>query len=435
MKIERGVFMKNKGKVSLAWQIMIGLALGVIVGAVFYGNPLINTFLKPIGDMFINLIKMIVVPIVFASLVVGIAGAGSGKGIGRLGVKTIVYFEIVTTIALIFGFVAANVFHPGAGIDMSSLTLGNIDKYVATAKTTDGGLISLVVDIIPTNIINSMAKGDLLPIIFFSVMFGLGIASIGEKGKPVTVFFQGVADVMFWVTNSIMKTAPLGVFALIAVTVATFGVASLIPLGKLIITVYGTIFVFIAIVFGSIAKLAGISIIWLVKVLKEELILAFSTASAETVLPKMIEKMQKIGCSKEVASFVIPIGYTFNLDGAAIYQSIAALFVAQLYGIHMPWGAQIMMLVTLMITSKGMAGVAGASLVVVITTLGAMGLPLEGLAFIAGVDRILDMLRTCVNVLGNSLATIAMAKWEGQFDKDKAIAYTNAMNEPVDSKH
>jgi len=345
-----------------------------------------------------------------------------------MGGKTILYFEVITTIALVLGLIVANVFHPGTGVDMSQLAKGDIQSYVATAQTAGThSFATTLVNIIPANIIDSMAKGDMLAIIFFSVMFGLGVASVGEKGKPVLAFFQGVADVMFWITNTIMKVAPIGVFALIGITVSKFGVSSLIPLGKLIIAVYGTIIIFILVVLGPIAKMVGTSIFTIIKVIKEELILAFSSASSETVLPRIMQKMEKFGCPKAICSFVVPIGYTFNLDGSAIYQSLAALFIAQMYGIHMSLTAQITMLVTLMLTSKGMAGVAGASLVVVVTTLGAMGLPVEGLALIAGIDRILDMGRTSLNVLGNSLATVVMSKWEGQFDQDKSLVYLNTI--------
>lgn len=416
-------------KVTLAWQIMIGLLLGILVGAVFYGNPLVSTYLQPVGDMFIRLIKMIVIPIVFASLVTGIAGSGDIKKIGRLGGKTLLYFEIVTTFALALGLIVANVMHPGSGIDMSQLAQGDIQKYVTTAQSAGThSFASTFVNIIPANIVDSMAKGDMLAIIFFSVMFGLGVASIGEKGKPVLAFFHGLADVMFWVTNTIMKVAPIGVFALIAVTVSKFGVGSLIPLGKLILAVYGTVLIFVLLILGPIAKMAGTSIFTIMKVIKEELILSFSSASSETVLPKIMEKMEKFGCPKAIASFVVPTGYTFNLDGSAIYQGLATLFIAQMYGIHMSIGAQITLLLTLMLTSKGMAGVAGASLVVVVTTLGTMGLPIEGLALIAGIDRILDMVRTSLNVLGNSLASVVMSKWEGQFDEKKSVAYINTIS-------
>lgn len=422
---------KKKKKFSLAWQILTGLILGIVVGAIFFGNPAIETYLKPIGDIFLRLIKMIVIPIVISSIVVGVAGVGSTKKLGKLGGKTIIYFEIITTIALIVGLAAANIFQPGNGVDMSSLQKTDIQKYVDTSKEVDGGgqgLIDTIVKIVPSNLFSSLAEGDMLAIIFFSVMFGLGVASIGEKGKPVLTFFQGVADSMFSVTNSIMKFAPFGVFALIGVTVSKFGIESLIPLGKLVLLVYAAMFFFVLVVLGLTAKLFKINIFHVFRILKDELILAYSTSSSETVLPKLIEKMEKFGCPKAITSFVIPTGYSFNLDGSTLYQAIAAIFIAQLYGIDLPISAQITLLLTLMVTSKGIAGVPGVSFVVLLATLGAVGLPAEGLAFIAGVDRIMDMARTVVNVVGNSLAAIVMSKWEKEYDQEKADSYLKELN-------
>ncbi|OPF52729.1 glutamate:protein symporter [Clostridium baratii] len=407
-------------KLGLAFQIILGLILGIIVGAVFYGNPVVTSYLQPFGDIFIRLIKMIVVPIVFSSLVVGVAGVGDIKKVGKIGGKTILYFEIVTTFAIIVGLLVANLVHPGNGVNISNLATTSIDKYMHTAETASShGLMDTFINIVPTNIFESLSKGDLLPIIFFSVMFGLGVAAIGEKGKPVLAICQGVADAMFWITNQIMKLAPLGVFGLIGVTVSKFGLASLIPLGKLIITVYGAMILFVFFVLGFVAKMAGTSIISLIRLLKDELILAFTTASSEAVLPKLMEKMEKFGCSKAITSFVIPTGYSFNLDGSTLYQSIAALFIAQIYGIHLPLSAQINLVLVLMLTSKGMAGVPGASFVVLLATVGSVGIPVEGVAFIAGIDRIVDMARTVVNVLGNSLAVVVISKWEKEFDTEK----------------
>lgn len=418
----------NKLKFGLAFQILIGLVLGIIAGAIFYGNPAVVTYLQPIGDIFIRLIKMIVVPIVFSSLVVGVAGAGDIKQVGRLGGKTILYFEIVTTIAIVLGLLVANVVHPGTGINMNDLAKTSIQSYVNTAQNVSHhGFADTLINIIPTNIFQSLTNGDMLPVIFFAVMFGLGVASIGEKGQPVIQFAQGTADAMFWVTNQIMKTAPFGVFALIGVTVSKFGLASLIPLGKLIVTTYGAMLLFIALVFGVISKLVGTSIVSLIKILKEELILAFSTASSETVLPKIMEKMEKFGCPKAIATFVVPTGYSFNLDGSTLYQAIAAIFIAQLYGIHLSIPAQINLMLVLMLTSKGIAGVPGVSFVVLLATLGSVGIPLEGLAFIAGIDRILDMARTAVNVLGNSLAVVVVSKWEGKYNSQKAEEYISSI--------
>ncbi|TRZ36545.1 glutamate:protein symporter [Niallia circulans] len=416
--------MKKKFKFTLAYQILVGLVLGIIVGAVFYGNPGVEKYLQPIGTVFLNMIKMIVVPIIISTLVIGVAGTGDLKKLGKLGGKSLLYFEIVTTIAIIVGLLAANIFQPGNGVDMSSLAKGNIDQYVETTKEVEShGMLDILVSIVPSNIFQAMANADMLAVIFFSVIFGLGVAAIGDKGKPVLAFFEGVADAMFWVTNLIMRFAPFGVFALIGVTVSKFGIQSLLPLGKLMILVYATMIFFILVVLGGIAKLVGINIFHLMKVLKEEMLLAYTTSSSESVLPKVIEKMEKFGCPKDIVSFVVPTGYSFNLDGSTLYQALAALFIAQMYGIELSITTQITLVLVLMVTSKGIAGVPGVSFVVLLATLGTVGIPLEGLAFIAGIDRLLDMARTVVNVVGNSLAAVVMSKWEGRFDTAKKDKY------------
>jgi proton glutamate symport protein len=417
----------KKFKISLAAQILIGLVLGVIVGAIFYGNANIQTYLQPLGDIFLNLIKMIVVPIIISTLIVGVAGTGDMKQLGRLGGKTLIYFEVITTIAIIVGLLAANLFQPGAGIDMSSLQQSDISSYVETTEAQeDQGPFHIIVDIVPKNVINAMAEGDMLAIIFFSVLFGLGVAAIGERGKPVLAFFQGTADAMFWVTNLVMKFAPIGVFGLIGVTVSKFGVSSLIPLGKLAILVYAAMIFFIVVVLGLTARIFGINIFNLIRMIKDELILAFSTSSSETVLPRIMQKTEKMGAPKDIVSFVIPTGYSFNLDGSTLYQAIAALFIAQMYGIDLSIMEQITLMLVLMITSKGIAGVPGVSFVVLLATLGSVGIPLEGLAFIAGIDRILDMARTVVNVVGNTLAALVMAKTEKRFDEKQFAEYQAA---------
>ena len=414
--------MKKKFRIPLAYQILIGLIAGIIVGAIFYGNPNIETYLQPLGTIFINMIKMIVVPIIVSTLIVGVAGTGDLKQLGKLGGKTMIYFQVVSLVAIVIGLSAANIFKPGVGIDMSTLEKGDIDSYVQTTESVQNeGFMDVLVGIVPSNVIQAMANADMLAVIFFSVMFGLGVASIGERGKPVLAFFQGTADAMFWVTNLIMKFAPIGVFGLIGVTVSKFGLGSLVPLGKLMILVYATMIFFVIIVLGGIAKLVGSSIFSIIKLLKDELILAYSTSSSETVLPKLMEKMQKFGSPKDIVSFVIPTGYSFNLDGSTLYQALAAIFIAQMYGIDLSIMEQVTLVLVLMITSNGIAGVPGVSFVVLLATLGTVGIPLEGLAFIAGVDRLLDMGRTVVNVLGNAVATVVMSKWEGRFrteDKD-----------------
>ncbi|MEB3750410.1 glutamate/aspartate:proton symporter GltP [Geobacillus icigianus] len=411
-------------KIGLAWQIFIGLILGIVVGALFYGNPKVAVYLQPIGDIFLRLIKMIVIPIVVSSLIVGVANVGDVKKLGKLGAKTIIYFEIITTIAIVVGLLAANIFQPGTGVNMKSLEKTDIQSYIDTTNEVQHhSMAETFVNIVPKNVFEALSTGNMLPIIFFSVMFGLGVAAIGEKGQPVLRFFQGTAEAMFYVTNQIMKFAPFGVFALIGMTVSKFGVASLQPLSKLVILVYAVMAFFVVVVLGITAKLVGINIFHIIKILKDELVLAYSTSSSETVLPKIMEKMEKFGCPKAVTSFVIPTGYSFNLDGSTLYQALAAIFIAQLYGIDMPLSQQISLVLVLMVTSKGIAGVPGVSFVVLLATLGTVGIPVEGLAFIAGIDRILDMARTAVNVVGNSLAAVVMSKWEGQYDEEKGKRY------------
>ncbi len=423
--------MKNF-KFSLAWQILIALILGIVVGAVLHNQPeikdsIVNNVLNPLGKIFISLIKMIVIPIVFSTLILGIAGVGSTKSLGRLGFKTILYFEIITTIAILVGLVAANIFHPGSGIDMSQLVQTDISQYKHTTEEVQSqshGIIQTILSLIPTNIISSMAHGEMLPVIFFAVLFGIGLSSLPATTKdPLLNVFHAVSETMFRVTHIIMKYAPVGVFGLIAVTVANFGFASLIPLGKLVVLVYGAILFFALVVLGLTAKMFSINIFTLFKILKDELILAYSTASSETVLPRIMQKMEAYGAPKAISSFVIPTGYSFNLDGSTLYQSIAAIFIAQLYGIEMSISQQVILVVTLMITSKGIAGVPGVSFVVLLATLGSVGIPVEGLAFIAGVDRIMDMARTALNVVGNALAVLVISKWEKQYDYEKAAAY------------
>lgn len=403
-------------KIGLAWQILIGLVVGIIVGAIFFGNPNVASYLQPIGDIFLRLIKMIVIPIVISSIIVGVASVGDTKKLGRLGGKTIIYFEIITTVAIIIGLFVANIFHPGSGVDMGSLQKTDINSYVETASEVKShGFADTFVNIVPSNIFTAFVEGNMLAIIFFSVLFGLGLTAVGDRGKPVLAFFQGTADTMFYITNQIMKFAPFGVFALIGVTVSKFGLESLIPLGKLVITVYATMAFFIVVVLGLVAKMVGVNIFKFIKLIKDELLLAFSTASSETVLPRIMEKVEKFGVPKAISSFVIPTGYSFNLDGSTLYQALAAVFIAQMYGIQLSITDQISLMLVLMVTSKGIAGVPGVSFVVLLATLGTVGIPVEGLAFIAGIDRILDMARTAVNVVGNSLAAVVIAKWEGEF--------------------
>lgn len=392
----------------------------------------IANYIKPFGDVFLNLIKMIVIPVVFCSLALSISNVGESKTVGRYGFKTILYFEIITTIAIGLGILFANIFKPGKGLDPDKLPKGDISTYESSAKAAESStygnhFIDTIVNIVPQNLFEALTSGELLPIIFFAVFFGVALSAIGKKAEPVKAVLSGSLEAVFWMINKILKLAPIGVFAFICTTIMTFGASALIPLLKLLLVVIGAMMFFIIVVLGIVARLCGISIFSIIKILKNELVLAFSTSSSESVLPIIMKKMENFGSPKDITSFVVPIGYTFNLDGSALYQSIAALFVAQMYGIDMSIGQQIMLMVTLMVASKGMAGVPGVSIVVLITTLTTMGLPAEGLALIIGVDRLLDMVRTCVNVLGNALSTIVIAKWENAYDKEKGQAYLKSI--------
>ncbi|WP_233342889.1 glutamate/aspartate:proton symporter GltP [Burkholderia cepacia] len=427
---------ERKPRIGLAWQIVIGLGIGILIGLALNRFPqlreeAITGVLQPAGDIFIKLIKMIVVPIVFTSMVVGIAGVGDSRSFGRIGLKTLVYFEVITTIAILLGLVLGNVLQPGVGTNMSQLGHADISRYQQATQQVQGhhGLMALVLGVIPDNIVASMAKGDLLPVILFSVLFGLGLQSVPEEfRKPVLGTLKGVADAMFKVTNMVMHYAPIGVCALIAVTVASFGFGSLVPLIKLVAVTYLAIVVFAVFVLGVTARLFGFRIFTLLGIIRDELIIAFSTCSSATVLPQLMKKMEDYGVPKSITTFVVPTGYTFNLDGASIYLGIGTLFVAQLYGIHLGWQEQLVLTLTMVVTSKGAAGVPGFMFVILLATLASAGLPLEGLAFIAGVDRLMDMGRTALNVVGNALAPLVIAKWERQYDAEKGKAYLESLD-------
>lgn len=424
---------------SLAWQILFALVFGIAFGAMlhmiadpshslysYYQFSIVNIF-QPAGDIFIRLIKMIVLPIILSTLTLGIAGLGGSKRLGTLGFKTILYFEVITTIAILLGLFFGNVFSPGEGVSLSQLGHADVSKYITqSAEISDKphGLIVMILDMIPANIFKAMSNGEILPVIFFCVFLGLGLMQLPDKQRePFIAFLKVISDTMFKVTNIIMRYAPIGVFALMTVTIAKYGFSSLMPLLKLVAVVYLAMIVFTLGVLGLVCKLCKFNIFILLRILKEEIIIAFSTASSETALPKIIEKMEAYGAPKSVTSFVIPTGYSFNLDGSTLYQSIAVIFLAQLYGMELPIMQQVIIVLTLMIASKGIAGVPGASILVLSATLGSVGIPLEGIGYIMGVERILDMGRTVVNVIGNALAAIVIARWEHLFDDNKARQY------------
>ena len=410
----------TKKKSSLAVRIIISLVMGIIVGAIFYGNKNVEIFLTPLGDIFIRMMEMIVIPIVVSSIIVGVSGVGDIKMLGRLGGKTLIYFEVVTTFAIVIGLLVANLMQPGAGISIGGLD--SAGAYNASSNTLgESGIVYTLVNIVPRNIFRELSKGNMLAIIFFSVMFGLGIATLDEKERGLlNSIFDSITKVMFWITNLVMKLAPVGVFSLIAVTVSKFGVSSMLSLGKLTGLIYFAMVLFVVVVLGIVCKIFKINFGEFLKYIKDEIILSFTTASSEAVLPSIMRKMEEYGCPKAITSFVVPTGYSFNLAGSTLYQAIAVIFIVETCNIDLNLAQQLKVLIVLMLTSKGVAGVPGVSLIVLMATLKAIGVPSEGLALVAGIDRILDMGRTAVNVIGNALAVVVLSKWENQWDEERA---------------
>ncbi|ANY89386.1 MULTISPECIES: cation:dicarboxylate symporter family transporter [Pseudomonas] len=406
-------------KTSLVTKIIVGLVLGILVGALLNIYPdykvwVSSQVLQPAGDIFIKMMKMIVAPLVFACMVSAVAGNGDSKAIGRVGVKTMFYFFVVTGIAIVCGLIIGNVAQPGTGANLSTLSAAQSLTLPSSSEGGDFGNVMLA--IIPDNIVNAMAQGNLLPILFFSIMFGFGVNALdADKKRPLIAVFNAISGAMFKVTHIVMHYSPIGIFGLIGVTVSNFGLSALLPLGKLILVTYAAVLLFGLVVLGGIAKAVGINIFDLIKFIKDELILAFSTATSATVMPQLIEKVEAYGAPRSIATLVIPTGYSFNLDGASLFVGIGTLFIAQLYEIPLSLADQAVLVLIMVLTSKGAAGVPGAMFVILTATLTSAGLPVEGIAFIAGVYRLMDMPITALNVLGNALAPLVIAKWENQF--------------------
>ncbi len=382
------------------------MAVGVVVGHFF---PATAASLRVLSQIFLRLIKSIIAPLIFATLVVGIAGAGDFKKVGRLGLKALIYFEVVTTLALFIGLAAVNLIEPGVGVN---LQVAPHEEAIPVQKQS---ATEVITHIFPTSILDAMARGDVLQIVVFSILFAAACSAIGEKARPVLGLCGGVAEVMFRYTAYVMKYAPIGVGAAIAVTVGSKGLGVLKNLGLLIITLYVALAFFIVFVLGTVCLVARVPIGRFLRAVKEPVLIAFSTTSSEAALPLAMERMEELGVPRRIVSFVIPTGYSFNLDGTTLYLSLASIFVAQAAGVHLTPGQQLIMMLTLMLTSKGVAGVPRAALVILAGTLASFHLPIEGVAVILGVDELMDMGRTAVNVLGNCLASVVMARWEGDF--------------------
>jgi len=379
---------------------------GVAIGAAF-PNLGKAEWMSAIADVFLRLIKSIIAPLIFGTLVYGIAGTGSVKTMGRIGLKAIVYFEILTTIALALGLGAVNLVQPGAG-----MTLERTAAETGLAQTRPT-LTSTLEHTFPSSVIDAMAKGDVLQIVVFSFLFGAACAAIGSKAAPVVAFCKALSEVMFRYTKYVMYVAPFGVGAAMAVTIGSRGMGVLLGLGKLILTLYGTLLIFVFVVLGAVTVIARIPVGAFIRAVREPFIIAFSTASSEAALPLALENMELMGVPAHIVAFVLPTGYSFNLDGSTLYLSMASVFVAQAAGMHMTLGQQLLMMLTLMLTSKGVAAVPRASLVILAGTLATFGLPLSGVALLLGADALMDMARTSVNLLGNCMAAAVVARWEG----------------------
>ena len=403
-------------------QIFIGLFVGIAIG---YFWPAFGVSIKPLADAFLRMIKMIIAPLLFSTLVVGIAGTGDLKAMGRIGLKAIIYFEAATTIALFWGLGLVNWFRPGAGL---AVPIGADTGELAALAQKQQHAWDIFLHLFPTSVVDSMARGDILQLVVFSTFFGIALAAIGEKGRPVVDVLEGTAQLMFKFTGYVMRFAPIGVMAAIAATVGGKGLGILYTLGKLVLLMYGGLFVFAIVVIGGVAWLIRVPFLKFANAIREPFLIAFTTASSEAALPKALEVMERFGVPKNIVGFVLPTGYSFNLDGTTLYLSLASVFVAQLAGVEMTFGQQIIMMLTLMLTSKGVAGVPRAALVVLTATLGQFNLPLEGAAILLGIDQVMDMGRTAVNVMGNCISTAVVARWEGVFDDGKMKAFVAGNN-------
>ena len=420
--------MKNH---ALSIWILIALVAGVIVGAV---APDFAVKMHPLATIFLRMVKMIIAPLLFATLVVGIAGHGDVKKVGRVGLKTILYFEIVTTIALFIGLGVANFANPGLG-SFKPISIPNIDEITQMSSMVHQHSFSaFFTSMFPTSIIQSMADGNLLQIVVFSIFFALAICTIGQKAKPVMDLLNSVCQIMFKFTEFVMLFAPIGIFGAISYTIGSNGLVVLKNYAKIIGSLYFALFIFVVLVLFIACKIVGISLRALLRAIEEPALLAFSTASSEAALPKAMEIMEKFGVPKSIVGFVMPTGYTFNLDGSTLYLAIAVIFCSQIAGVNMCIEQQLIVMFALMVTSKGIAGVPRVALIVLAGTLTSFHIPIVGIAVLLGIDQLLDMGRTTVNLIGNCVATVVIARWENEFDYNKMNEYIESSAEKLECK-
>ncbi|MFB0689585.1 dicarboxylate/amino acid:cation symporter [Agrobacterium pusense] len=401
----------------LYFQVLVAITAGIALGH-FY--PAFGEELKPLGDGFIRLVKMIIAPVIFLTVATGIAGMNDMKKVGRVAGKAMIYFLVFSTLALIVGLIVANTVQPGAGMNIDPATLDA--KAVATYadKAHEQTITGFLMNIIPTTIVGAFASGDILQVLFFSVLFGIALGVVGEKGKPVTDFMHALMYPIFKLVAILMKAAPIGAFGAMAFTIGKYGISSVTNLAMLIGTFYVTSFLFVFVVLGAVCRYNGFSIVALIRYIKEELLLVLGTSSSEAALPGLMSKMEKAGCKRSVVGLVIPTGYSFNLDGTNIYMTLAALFIAQATGIHLSFGEQILLLLVAMLSSKGAAGITGAGFITLAATLSVVpSVPVAGMALILGIDRFMSECRALTNFVGNAVATIVVARWEGELDQDQ----------------
>ena len=402
-----------KARISLPTQMAIGMALGIAAGMLF---PDMGSTFKPLGQLFINLIRMVVVPLVLCTIVAGSASVGDINKLGRVASKTLIYYFGTTAVAVVLGLVFANIFNPGEGLNIAT-------EGLKAKSATPPKMVDVFLNIIPLNPIDAMGKGNMLQVIFFAMLFGFGLSAVGERGKATYAFFDGAAETMIKVTNMVMIYAPVGVFGLIAFTVANHGASVLLPLIKVIGVMYIACLVHVMVCYLPLVRVSGISVGTFFKFLSAPLMIAFTTCSSAAALATNLIQCQKLGASKPVASFSLPLGNTINMDGTAVYMGVVAIFVAEIYGIPMPFDKQFQVLATGILASIGSVGVPGAGLIMSTIVFTQVGIPLEGIAIIAGIDRVMDMARTTMNVLGDATGAIVVSKWEGELDPEAGAKF------------
>ena len=402
---------------SLYFQVLVAIALGVLVGWLY---PAFGASLKPLGDAFIKMIKMVIAPIIFFTVVHGIASMKDMKKVGRVGLKALIYFEVVTTAALVIGLLVINLWKPGVGmnVDLSTVDTKSIASF--TAKAKEQSTVQFLMDIIPSTVVGAFATGEILQVLFFALLFAFGLQALGSRGEPVLHFIDLVSHVFFRIVGVIMKLAPIGAFGAMAFTIGKYGVGTLWSLGNFMLSFYTTCLLFIFLVLGTIARLCGFSILKFIRYIKEELLIVLGTSSSESVLPRMIVKMENLGCEASVVGLVIPTGYSFNLDGTCIYLTMAAIFLAQATNTELTIWQELGIIAILLLTSKGAAGVTGSGFIVLAATLASVGtIPVASIALILGIDRFMSEARALTNLIGNGLATVVVAKWEGALDEGR----------------